>query len=100
MPSRSSLRALLPLTPLLTLLALILPAPVRANEVWAESVIDQASALRDATAKVPSGAQVLSSTCNDVALPGLTYRYRCSVRFQPRSASTGGAPASAAAPAP
>ncbi|MFM7268158.1 MAG: hypothetical protein ACKOZT_06170 [Cyanobium sp.] len=71
--------------PLLALL-LSVPAAARADEVWAESIIDQASALRDATAKVPAGAQVLSSDCSDVALPGLSFRYRCSVRFQPTDA--------------
>ncbi|MEB3183439.1 MAG: hypothetical protein VKN15_03505 [Cyanobacteriota bacterium] len=100
MPRRSCPRPLLSIVPLLTLLALSLPAPARANEVWAESIIDQASALRDASAKVPSGAKVLSSSCSEVALPGLSYRYRCSVRFEPRSASSSGAAGAAPASAP
>ncbi len=72
------------------LLALLLsiPTAARAGEVWAESIIDQASALRDASAKVPTGARVLGSDCSDVALPGLTFRYRCSVRFQPADPGT------------
>jgi hypothetical protein len=69
------------------------PAPAGAEEVWAESVLDQASALRDATEKVPAGARILSSRCNEVALRGLSFRYRCSVRFER-------APSSPASPQP
>ena len=74
------------LHPLLALLLALGPAAVRADEVWAESVIDQASALRDASSKVPAGAQVQGSECSDVALPGLSYRYRCLVRYTPAQA--------------
>jgi hypothetical protein len=69
------------------------PGPAGAEEVWAESILDQASALRDASEKVPAGARILSSSCRDVALRGLSFRYRCSVRYEP-------APASTATPAP
>lgn len=86
-----------PFAPLVAALLLSLPAAARAEEVWAESIIDQASALRDASAKLPAGARVLSSQCSDVALPGLSYRYRCSVRFQP--AATAGETPPAASPA-
>jgi len=93
----SRLPRLRPLTlaPLIALMLLSLPAAARADEAWAESVLDQASALRDASAKVPAGARVLSSDCTDVALPGLTYRYRCSVRYQ---RATPAAPAPATKP--
>ena len=68
---------------LLAVLLLAAPATVRAEEVTAESIIDQASALRDASSRVPAGAKVLSSSCNDIALPGLSFRYRCSVNYTP-----------------
>ena len=71
--------AVLPLLPLL----LIGPGAVKAAEVTAESIIDQASALRDASSRVPAGARVLGSDCSDIALPGLSFRYRCSVRYDP-----------------
>lgn len=70
----------------LALLLLTAPATVRAEEVTAESIIDQASALRDASSQVPTGAQVLGSSCTDVALPGLSFRYRCSVKYTPAPA--------------
>lgn len=84
------IRLIKPTWPVAGLLALQLaaiPAGARADEVWAESVIDQGSALRDASAKVPAGAHVLGSQCSDVALPGLSYRYRCTVRFDPPGAA-------------
>lgn len=68
---------------LLALGMLAAAAPVRAEEVTAESIIDQASALRDASSRVPIGAQVLGSSCTDVALPGLSFRFRCSVKYTP-----------------
>jgi hypothetical protein len=67
----------------LALLLLTAPATVRAEEVTAESIIDQASALRDASSRVPASAQVQGSSCTDVALPGLSFRFRCSVRYTP-----------------
>jgi hypothetical protein len=73
------------------------PGPAGAAEVWAESILDQASALRDAREKVPAGARELSSSCRDVALRGLSFRYRCSVRFEPAPASPA-SPASTAKP--
>jgi len=76
-------RSLQPGWGLLAVLLLAAPATVRAEEVTAESIIDQASALRDASSRVPAGAQVLGSSCNDIALPGLSFRYRCSVNFTP-----------------
>jgi hypothetical protein len=68
---------------LLAPLLLAAPATVQAEEVTAESIIDQASALRDASSRLPAGAQVLGSSCTDVALPGLSFRFRCSVRYTP-----------------
>jgi hypothetical protein len=36
---------------------------------------------------------VLGSDCSDIALPGLSFRYRCSVRYDPAPApATGGTP--------
>ena len=67
-------------------LLLISAGAVKAAEVTAESIIDQASALRDASSRVPAGARVLGSDCSDIALPGLSFRYRCSVRYDPASA--------------
>jgi hypothetical protein len=72
------------------LLALLLLAPasaVKADEVTAESIIDKASALRGALSRVPANAQVQSSDCTEIALPGLSFRYRCSVRFTPAAAA-------------
>jgi len=74
-----TIAVLLPLLPLL----LIGAGALKAAEVTAESIIDQASALRDASSRVPAGARVLSSDCSDIALPGLSFRYRCSVRYDP-----------------
>lgn len=90
-----TIRAIVPLAGLLAL-QLSSTTAARADEVWAESVIDQSSALREASAKVPAGARVLGSQCSDVALPGLSYRYRCLVRFQPAGAAA--APAGDAQP--
>ena len=73
-------------------LLLISAGAVKAAEVTAESIIDQASALRDASSRVPAGARVLGSDCSDVALPGLSFRYRCSVRYDPAPAQPGTAP--------
>jgi len=74
-------------------LLLIGAGAVKAAEVTAESIIDQASALRDASSWVPAGARVLGSDCSDIALPGLSFRYRCSVRYDPAPApATGGTP--------
>ena len=73
-------------------LLLIGTGAVKAAEVTAESIIDQASALRDASSRVPAGARVLGSDCSDVALPGLSFRYRCSVRYDPAPAQPGTAP--------
>jgi hypothetical protein len=80
---------------LLPLLLLIGSGAVKAAEVTAESIIDQASALRDASSRVPAGARVLSSDCSDVALPGLSFRYRCSVRYDPAPPRPNTAPAPA-----
>lgn len=82
MPSRR-FRSLQAAWGLLALGMLAAAAPVRAEEVTAESIIDQASALRDASSRVPIGAQVLGSSCTDVALPGLSFRFRCSVKYTP-----------------
>lgn len=83
MPILRSPLAAGPIAPLLTLLLLFQPIAARADEVWAESIIDQATALKQASAKLPAGARVLSSECTEVALPGLSFRYRCSVRYSP-----------------
>jgi len=72
---------------LLSLLVIGALAPVQAAEVTAESIIDQASALRDASSRVPSKARILGSQCSEVALPGLSFRYRCSVNYEPAPAA-------------
>lgn len=87
-----------PASLLLALLLAWLPGTAGAAEVWAESILDQASALRDASAKVPSGARILGSQCSDVALPGLSFRYRCIVRFEPRTSDAPQATPPAAKP--
>ena len=74
-------------------LLLIGTGAAKAAEVTAESIIDQASALRDASSRVPAGAHVLGSDCSDIALPGLSFRYRCSVRYDPAPAKPGTTPA-------
>jgi len=74
-------------------LLLIGAGAAKAAEVTAESIIDQASALRDASSRVPAGAQVLGSDCSDIALPGLSFRYRCSVRYNPAPSRPGTTPA-------
>ena len=85
-------------------IALLLPlllvgvGAVKAAEVTAESIIDQASALRDASSRVPTGAHVLGSDCSDIALPGLSFRYRCSVRYDPAPPRPGTAPAPGGTP--
>ena len=73
-------------------LLLIGAGAMKAAEVTAESIIDQASALRDASSRVPAGAHVLGSDCSDIALPGLSFRYRCSVRYDPGPAKPGTTP--------
>ena len=75
---------------LLSLLVMGAAAPVQAAEVMAESTIDQASARRDASSKVPAKARILSSHCSEVALPGLSFRYRCSVQYEPAPAAPQG----------
>jgi hypothetical protein len=35
---------------------------------------------------------VLGSDCSDIALPGLSFRYRCSVRYDPGPAKPGTTP--------
>ena len=82
----------------LVTLLLIGAGAVKAAEVTAESIIDQASALRDASSRVPAGARVLSSDCSDIALPGLSFRYRCSVRYDPAPPRPGTAPAPGGTP--
>jgi len=85
-------------------IALLLPlllfgaGAVKAAEVTAESIIDQASALRDASSRVPAGSRVLGSDCSDIALPGLSFRYRCSVRYDPAPPRPGTAPAPGGTP--
>jgi hypothetical protein len=79
-------------------LLLIGAGALEAAEVTAESIIDQASALRDASSRVPAGARVLSSDCSDIALPGLSFRYRCSVRYDPAPPRPGTAPAPGGTP--
>jgi hypothetical protein len=74
------------------------PAPAGAEEVWAESMLDRASALRDASEKVPAGARILSSRCSEVALRGLSFRYRCNVRFERAPSSPASAPLTTPAP--
>jgi hypothetical protein len=86
------------LLPLLLPLLLIRAGALKAAEVTAESIIDQASALRDASSRVPAGARVLSSDCSDIALPGLSFRYRCSVRYDPAPPRPGTAPAPGGTP--
>ena len=49
-------------------------------------------------AKLPAGARVLSSDCSDIALPGLSFRYRCSVRYDPAPPRPGTAPAPGGTP--
>jgi hypothetical protein len=79
-------------------LLLIGAGAVKAAEVTAESIIDQASALRDASSRVPAGARVLGSDCSDIALPGLSFRYRCSVRYDPAPPRPGPATAPGGTP--
>ena len=79
-------------------LLLIGAGALKAAEVTAESIMDQASALRDASSRVPAGAHVLGSDCSDIALPGLSFRYRCSVRYDPAPARPATAPASGGTP--
>jgi hypothetical protein len=86
------------LLPLLLIGAGALKAAEVTAEVTAESIIDQASALRDASSRVPAGARVLSSDCSDIALPGLSFRYRCSVRYDPATPRPGTAPAPGGTP--
>ena len=74
-------------------LLLIGAGAVKAAEVTAESIIDQASALRDASSRVPAGAHVLGSECSDIALPGVSCHYRCSGRYEPAPPRPGTAPA-------
>jgi|GEM_PF-3427461 hypothetical protein len=73
---------------------------VAAAEVTAESIIDQASALRAASSLVPAGARVLGSDCHTIALSGLSFRYRCSVRFDPAQPSAPARPVAAPAAGP
>jgi hypothetical protein len=62
--------------------ALLLGAlPVSAGSVTADSIIDQDSALQEATSQVPEGATVTGSRCQQIVLPGNSFRYRCSVEF-------------------
>ena len=79
-------------------LLLIRAGALKAAEVTAESIIDQASALRDASSRVPAGARVLGSDCSDIALPGLSFRYRCSVRYDPAPPRPGTTPAPGGTP--
>jgi hypothetical protein len=79
-------------------LLLIGAGALEAAEVTAESIIDQASALRDASSRVPAGARVLGSDCSDIALPGLSFRYRCSVRYDPAPPRPGTATAPGGTP--
>ncbi|CAK6696367.1 hypothetical protein VB734_13165 [Synechococcus sp. BA-124 BA4] len=55
--------------------------PVRAGSVTADSIIDQESALQEATGQVPEGATVTGSRCQQIVMPGDSFRYRCSVEF-------------------
>lgn len=82
------MRASQAMAALIATLLLSSPAPAKADEVTAESIIDQASALRAASARVPSGARIQGSDCTEIALPGLSFRYRCSVRFTPPAAES------------
>lgn len=71
----------------LALIGAVALLPARAGEVTVESIIDQSTALREASEQVPAGNRIMSTECSQVALPGLSYRYRCSVRFIPAAAA-------------
>lgn len=55
--------------------------PASAGSVTADSIIDQDSALQAATSQVPQGATVTGSRCQQIVMPGDSFRYRCSVEY-------------------
>jgi hypothetical protein len=55
--------------------------PAAAGSISADSIIDQDSALQEATQQVPQGATVTGSRCQQIVMPGDSFRYRCSVEY-------------------
>lgn len=70
--------------PALTLpLALVLAAdPAQAGSITRESIISESAALQQAIDRVPNNATVVTSRCQQIGMPGGTYRYRCTVEYQ------------------
>jgi hypothetical protein len=61
-------------------LPFFLAGPAWAGSVTAESVMDQQNAQQRALEKVPRGATVTRTECQEVSVTG-NYRYRCSVWY-------------------
>ncbi|MCT0219993.1 hypothetical protein KQ304_13505 [Synechococcus sp. CS-1329] len=55
--------------------------PASAGSATADSIIDRENALQEATRQVPEGATVTGSRCQEIVMPGDSFRYRCSVEF-------------------
>lgn len=71
------------LRPVTVALTLALAAgAARADSITMESIISEADARQRVMERVPAGAEVTATRCQEIGMPGGTFRYRCSVEYR------------------
>lgn len=75
----------------MTLAAILVSAAgaVRAESITVESIISEAAARQRAMERVPEGAEVTATRCQQIGLAGGGFRYRCSVHFRMQQVQQG-----------
>ena len=75
-------------------LALSLVAvPANAGSITEESIISESAARQQAIDRVTSNAIVETTRCQEIGMPGGTFRYRCTVVYRTDPGTQGDGPA-------
>lgn len=61
-------------------IALLAASPVQAGSITRSSIWNQAAAMRAARSRVPRGAEITDSHCEQIAVAN-DFRWQCTVRF-------------------
>ncbi len=60
----------------------LMAGPARAGSITMESIISESAARQGALEQVPANATVERTRCQEIGMPGGSYRYRCTVEYQ------------------
>lgn len=94
MPSTPSRPRLSTPSGLILALALsLMAAPANAGSITEESIISESAARQQAIDRVPSNASVVTTRCQEIGMPGGTFRYRCTVEYATTPGPQGDGPA-------